>query len=117
PRHVAVAGLGPEMERRRKALLYCLHLRSLRNDAVLCVTPKDDEKLAGQCHDHDLLDPATGFADPSRNQADKVLSACQRSHSQASSTIAARTRLLPSLPIPCSRSLPPLENGVPASPA
>src|ERR1700730_9869163 len=57
-------GLGPEMERRRKALLYCLHLRSLRNDAVLCVTPKGDEKLAGQCHDHDLLDSATGFADP-----------------------------------------------------
>src|ERR1700737_4917214 len=64
PGHVAVAGLGPEMERRRKALLYCLHLRSLRNDAVLGVTPKDDEKLAGQCHDHDLLDSATGFADP-----------------------------------------------------
>src|ERR1700694_5210450 len=47
-----------------KALLYCLHLRSLRNDAVLGVTPKGDEKLAGQCHDHDLLDSATGFADP-----------------------------------------------------
>src|ERR1700730_2918113 len=46
----------------------------------------------------------------SRNQADKVLSGCQRSHSQASSTIAARTRLLPSLPIPCSRSLPPRES-------
>src|SRR3981081_1371056 len=52
------------------------------------------------------------FPTRSRNQADKVLSGCQRSHSQASSTLAARTRLLPSLPIPCSRSLPPLENGV-----
>ena len=33
-----------------------------------------------------------------------------------SSTIAARNRRFPSFPIPCSRSLPPLENGVPPSP-
>src|ERR1700757_272733 len=51
-----------------------------------------------------------------RNHTDKALSGCQRNHIHASSTIAARTRLLPSLPIPCSRSLPPLENGVPPSP-
>src|ERR1700722_6316515 len=51
-----------------------------------------------------------------RNHTDKALSDCQRNHVQASSTIAARTRLLPSFPIPCSRSLPPLENGVPPSP-
>ena len=50
------------------------------------------------------------------NHTDKALSGCQRNHVHASSTIAARTRLLPSLPIPCSRSLPPLENGVPPSP-
>src|ERR1700751_4111873 len=51
-----------------------------------------------------------------RNHTDKALSGCQRNHIHASSTIAARTRLLPSFPIPCLRSLPPLENGVPPSP-
>ena len=43
------------------------------------------------------------------NHTDKALSGCQRNHIHASSTIAARTRRLQSLPIPCSRSLPPLE--------
>src|SRR3984893_6516260 len=61
------------MERRRKALLCYLHLRSLRNDAVLGVTPERDEKLAGQCYDHDPLDSATGLpdslAEPSRQGA------------------------------------------------
>src|SRR5580704_10535017 len=51
-----------------------------------------------------------------RNQLDKALSGCQRNHIQASSTIAARNRLLPSFPIPCSRSLPPAREWCPAKP-
>jgi len=50
-----------------------------------------------------------------RNQMDKALPGCQRSHIHASSTIPARNRRFPSFPIPCSRALPPLENGVPPS--
>ena len=34
-----------------------------------------------------------------RNHTDKALSGCQRNHIHASSTIASRTRLLPSFPM------------------
>jgi hypothetical protein len=51
-----------------------------------------------------------------RNHTDKALSGCQRSYIHASSTIAARTRLLPSFPIPCSRSAPPLSERRSAKP-
>ena len=61
-----------------------------------------------------LIRPPPNAPTRARNHTDKALSGCQRNQVQASSTIAARTRLLPSFPIPCSRSLPPAGERRPA---
>jgi hypothetical protein len=42
---------------------------------------------------------------------------CQRTHSQANSMSAERSRALPAFDIPCSRSIVPLRHGVGARPA
>ena len=46
-----------------------------------------------------------------RNQTERALSGCQRSHNQASSSNPALAREFPALLIPCSRSLPPAASG------
>ncbi len=105
------------IEAKLKRILCRLHLRPLRNDAILDVTPQGDEQLTGQRHDHDFLEFCLRFARHERGT--NWTRRCQVASATTSkrvSTIAARNRRFPSFPIPCSRSLPPLENGVPPSP-
>jgi hypothetical protein len=92
---VAPSGMTPSLAKRRSAM------RSLRAKATIMI----------------LATRPRAWPTRSRNHCASALSGWNRNQNQARSTTSARSRRLPSLPMPCSRCMPPLANGVPASPA
>jgi hypothetical protein len=94
-----------------------LHDRTFRLHALRSEPPQGDQQLTRQCHHHYLPHAtacaADAFTKPSDLGRVRLVSLAEPSQL----TIMVRRRALPALPIPCSRSTPPLLYGVAVSPA